>query len=46
MSASLENAILEQHAKFEGFKELLEDDLEETEPDQDLFSNIKMACLF
>ena len=35
MSASLENAIIEQHAKFEGYKELLEDDLEEAEPDQD-----------
>ena len=41
MSASLENAIIEQYAKFEGYKELLEDDLEEAEPDQDLFANIR-----
>ena len=41
MSAALENAILEQYAKFEGYKELLEDDLEEAEPDSDLFKNVK-----
>lgn len=41
MSASLENAIIEQLAKFEGYKELLEDDLEESEPDKDLFANIR-----
>ena len=41
MTSSLENAVLEEYAKFEGYKELLEDDLEEQEPDQDVFNNAK-----
>ena len=41
MSAALENAILEEYAKFEGYKELLEDDLEEQEPDLDILNNAK-----
>ena len=41
MTSSLENAVLEEYAKFEGYKELLEDDLEEQEPDQDVFNNAR-----
>ena len=41
MSVSLENAVLEEFAKFEGYKELLEDDMEDTEPDCDVIKNVK-----
>ena len=41
MSAALENAVLELYAKFEGYKELLVDDMEEAEPDSDVFNNVK-----
>ena len=41
MSASLENAVLEEFAKFEGFKELLEDDMEDPDPDCDVINSIK-----
>ena len=41
MTVSLENAVLEEYAKFDGFKELLEDDMLEPDPDNDVFANIK-----
>ena len=41
MSAALENAVIEEYAKFEGFKELLEDDLLDPEPDKAVFISVK-----
>ena len=41
MSASLENAVLEEFAKFDGYKELLEDDLKDPEPDCDVIKSVK-----
>ena len=41
MTSALENAVLEEAAKFEGFKELLEDDLEDSEP-ANVLENIRL----
>ena len=41
MSAALENAVIEEYAKFEGFKELMEDDLLDPEPDKAVCISIK-----
>ena len=38
MSASLENAVLEEFAKFDGDKELLEDDLKDPESPDSQYS--------
>ena len=42
MSTSLENSLLEEAARFEGYRELLEDELETTEPDEEVFSQLKL----
>ena len=36
-----ENAVIEEAAKFEGFKELLEDDMEDTEPDSSVYDSVR-----
>ena len=41
MSVALENAVIEEYAKFEGFKELLEDELLDPDPEKDVFVNVK-----
>ena len=38
--SSEEKSVLEQLAKFDGLKELLEDDVAETEPDEDVVQNV------
>ena len=38
--SSEENKLIEQLAKFEGLKELLEDDIEEDTPHQSVFTNV------
>ena len=38
--SSEERTVLEQVAKFNGLKELLEDDMEETDPDESIFTNV------
>ena len=38
--SSEEKAVLEQLAKFNGLKELLEDDIDETDPDESVFTNV------
>ena len=38
--SSEEKNVLEQLAKFDGLKELLEDDVAETEPDEDVVQNV------
>ena len=42
MSTSLETSLLEEAGRFEGYRELLEDDLETTEPDEEVFSRLKL----
>ena len=36
-----ENAVIEEAAKFAGYKELLEDDMEDTTPDSDVYENVR-----
>ena len=41
MTSALENILIEETAKFDGYKELLEDDLKDEEPGPDVYADIR-----
>ena len=41
MATSLENVLIEEAAKFDGYKELIQDDLEDEDPGADVYRNIE-----
>ena len=41
MTSALENILIEETAKFDGYKELIEDDLKDKEPGPDVYADIR-----